>query len=225
MQMVTLKNRYLHSEAGFSLVELLMALASSMIVLAAIYSVFNITNKNCTTQNVAANVQQSLRAAIGLMARDIRLAGLDPVDTDSFGIEYAAQNKIRFTQDSIDAGSGAFNGIVDEVNFEEVTYELWTDPITKVKYVMQTLYETVYTTAPNSAVLVSNITNLNFAYLDAANNDLMDYGLSPPRVPNDRLSDIRSVEILVTIQEPAGRHEPVSRTLTRKVECRNQGFN
>lgn len=219
MQMVTLKNRYLHSEAGFSLVELLMALASSMIVLAAIYSVFNITNKNCTTQNVAANVQQSLRAAIGLMARDIRLAGLDPVDTDSFGIEYAAQNKIRFTQDSIDAGSGAFNGIVDEANFEQVTYELQGNQI------MQTLYETVYTTAPNSAVLVSNITNLNFAYLDAANNDLMDYGLSPPRVPNDRLADIRSVEILVTIQEPAGRHEPVSRTLTRKVECRNQGFN
>lgn len=219
MQMVTLKNRYLHSEAGFSLVELLMALASSMIVLAAIYSVFNITNKNCTTQNVAANVQQSLRAAIGLMARDIRLAGLDPVDTDSFGIEYAAQNKIRFTQDSIDAGSGAFNGIVDEANFEQVTYELQGNQI------MQTLYETVYTTAPNTAVLVSNITNLNFAYLDAANNDLMDYGLSPPRVPNDRLADIRSVEILVTIQEPAGRHEPVSRTLTRKVECRNQGFN
>ena len=217
--MVTLKNRYLHSETGFSLVELLMALASSMIVLAAIYSVFNITNKNCTTQNVAANVQQSLRAAIGLMARDIRLAGLDPVDTDSFGIEYAAQNKIRFTQDSIDAGSGAFNGIVDEANFEQVTYELQGNQI------MQTLYETVYTTAPNSAVLVSNITNLNFAYLDAANNDLMDYGLSPPRVPNDRLADIRSVEILVTIQEPAGRHEPVSRSLTRKVECRNQGFN
>jgi len=212
-------NTPIHSKTGFSLVELLMALATSMIVLAAIYSVFTITNKNCTTQNVAANVQQSLRSAIGLMARDIRLAGLDPIDTDSFGIEYAAQTKIRFTQDSIDAGSGAFNGIVDESNFEQVTYELQGSQI------MQTLYETVYTSSPNSAVLISNITNLNFAYLDAANNDLIDYGLSPPRVPNDRLADIRSVEILVTIQEPAGRHEPVSRTLTRKVECRNQGFN
>jgi len=212
-------NTPIHSKTGFSLVELLMALATSMIVLAAIYSFFTLTNKNCTTQNVAANVQQSLRSAIGLMARDIRLAGLDPIDTDSFGIEYAAQTKIRFTQDSIDAGSGAFNGIVDESNFEQVTYELQGSQI------MQTLYETVYTSSPNSAVLISNITNLNFAYLDAANNDLIDYGLSPPRVPNDRLADIRSVEILVTIEEPAGRHEPVSRTLTRKVECRNQGFN
>jgi len=168
---------------------------------------------------VTADVQQSLRSAIGLMARDIRVAGLDPIDTDRFGIEYAAQTKIRFTQDSIDTGSGAFNGIVDESNFEQVTYELQGSQI------MQTLYETVYTSSPNSAVLIGNITNLNFAYLDAANNDLIDYGLSPPRVPNDKLADIRSVEILVTIQEPAGRHEPVSRTLTRKVECRNQGFN
>ena len=210
-------NTPIHSKAGFSLIELLMALATSMIVLAAIYSVFTITNKNCTTQNVAANVQQSLRSAIGLMARDIRLAGLDPIGTDGFGIEYAAQTKIRFTQDSIDAGSGAFNGIVDETNFEQITYDLQGNQI------IQTLYETA--SSPNSAVLIRNITNLNFAYLDAANNDLIDYGLAPPRVPDDRLADIRSVEILVTIQEPAGRHEPVSRTLTRKVDCRNQGFN
>ena len=217
MRMDTLKNNHLYSKTGFSLVELLMALAISSIVLGAIYSVFSITNKNFTTQNVAANVQQSLRSAIGLMARDIRLAGLDPIGTDSFGIEYASQTKIRFTLDSIDSGSGKFNGIVDETNFEEVTYDFQSNQV------VQTLYETA--ASPNPAVLVSNITNLNFAYLDAANNDLVDYGLSPARVPDDKLADIRSVEVLITIEEPAGRDEPVSRTLTRKVECRNLAFN
>jgi prepilin-type N-terminal cleavage/methylation domain-containing protein len=217
--MDTLKNTHFYSKAGFSLIELLLALATSTIVLGAIYSVFTITNKNFTTQNVAANVQQSLRSAVGLMARDIRLAGMDPVDTDRFGIAYASQTKIRFTQDSIDSGTNEFNGTVDEANFEEVTYELQGSQIT------QTLYETVTTSSPNSAVLIRNITNLNFAYLDAANHDLVDYGLSPPRVPNDKLADIRSVEISITIQEPAGRDEPVNRTLTRKVECRNLGFN
>jgi prepilin-type N-terminal cleavage/methylation domain-containing protein len=207
----------LYSKTGFSLVELLLALAVSSIVLAAIYSVFTITNKNFTTQNVAANVQQNLRSAIGLMARDIRLAGLDPIGADSFGIEYASQTKIRFTLDSIDSGSGEFNGIVDETNFEEVTYDFQGNQIT------QTLYETVST--PNPAALISNITNLNFAYLDAANNDLIDYGLSPARVPDDKLADIRIVEVLITIEEPAGRDEPVSRTLTRKVKCRNLAFN
>jgi prepilin-type N-terminal cleavage/methylation domain-containing protein len=219
MRMDTLKNTHFYSKAGFSLIELLLALATSTIVLVAIYSVFTITNKNFTTQNVAANVQQSLRSAVGLMARDIRLAGMDPVDTDRFGIAYASQTKIRFTQDSIDSGTGEFNGTVDEANFEEVTYELQSNQI------IQTLYETVTTSSPNSAVLIRNITNLNFAYLDAANHDLVDYGLSPPRVPNDKLADIRSVKISITIQEPAGRDEPVNRTLTRKVECRNLGFN
>ena len=201
------------------MVELLLALATSTIILGAIYSVFNITNKNDTTQNVAASVQQSLRSAIGLMSRDIRLAGLDPIGTDSFGIEYAAQTKIRFTLDSIDSGTGDFNGVVDETNFEEVTYDFNLGG----KQIIQTLHETA--SSPNSAVLISNITNLNFAYFDAANSDLIDYGLSPPRVPDDKLADIRSVEILITIQEPAGRDEPVERTLTRKVECRNLGFD
>ena len=215
--------KHLYSKTGFSLVELLLALATSTIILGAIYSVFNITNKNVTTQNVAASVQQSLRSAIGLMSRDIRLAGLDPIGTDSFGIEYAAQTKIHFTLDSIDSGTGDFNGMVDETNSEQVTYEFIKDEYAITGPIIQTLYETG--SSPNSAVLIRNITNLNFGYFNAANNDLIDYGLSPPRVPDDQLADIRSVEISITIQEPAGRDEPVSRTLTRKVECRNLGFN
>jgi hypothetical protein len=90
---------------------------------------------------------------------------------------------------------------------------------------MQTLYETVTTSTADTAALISNITNLNFAYFDADNADLIDPGLSPPRVPDDKLADIRTVEILVTHQEPAGRDQMVSRTLTRRVECRNLSFN
>jgi type IV pilus assembly protein PilW len=215
--MVALKNRVLHSKSGLTLVELVLALAISSIVLAAIYSVFSIANKNFTTQNVAANVQQNLRSAIGLMVRDIRHAGLDPTGSDNFGIEYASQTKIRFTSDSIDSGSGDYNGIVDETNFEEITYDF------QGNQVMQTLYETG--SSPNAAALINNIASLNFSYFDAQNNDLIDYGLSPPRVPSDKLADIRILEILITHQEPAGRDETVSRTLTRRVECRNLAFN
>ena len=210
---------YNNNHRGFTLVEMMLVLAISTIVLAAMYSVFTIANKNFTAQNVAANVQQNLRSAIGLMARDIRSAGLDPADSDNFGIAYAAQTKIRFTMDS--DGSGDFNGIVDEANFEEITYEF------QGSQVMQTLYETVTTppAAPDAAALIRNITNLNFAYYDAAKANLIDAGLSPPRVPDDKLADIRTVEILVTHEEPAGRDEMVSRTLTRRVECRNLAFN
>ena len=211
-----------HHPKGFTLVEMVLALAISTIVLAAIYSVFIIANKNFTTQNVAANVQQNLRSAIGLMARDIRSAGLDPAGSDNFGISYASGDKIRFTMDS-DSGGGNFNGIVDYARFEEITYDL------QGSQVIQTLDETVALLEtppelPDAASLISNITNLSFEYYDDLNNNLIDAGLSPPRVPDDKLADIRTVEIEVTHQEPAGRDQMVSRTLTRRVECRNMAF-
>ena len=199
---------------GFTLVEMVLALAISTIVLAAVYSVFTIANKNFTTQNAAANAQQNLRSAIRLMARDIRHAGLDPSGSDNFGITYASERKIRFTIDS-----DPFNGDVDEANWEEITYDF------QGNQVLQTLYETVTTSTADTAALIRNVTNLNFAYFDANNADLIDTGLSPPRVPDDKLTDIRTVEILITHQEPAGRDKMVSRTLTRRVECRNLTFN
>lgn len=206
MWMETLKNKHLYSKAGFSLVELLMALATSTILLGAIYSVFNITNKNVTTQNVAANMQQSLRSAIGLMARDIRIAGLDPVGTGNFGILEATVSKIIFTQDSIDSGTGEFNGEVDDSNSEKVTYYF------EERQIRQKLYDD-----PDYAVLISNIDAMEFSYLDANGNDLGN--------PVADLDLIRTVVIYIKVKEPAGRDEPVERTLTRKVECRNLGFN
>jgi type II secretory pathway component PulJ len=188
---------------------MVMVLAISTIVLAAMYSVFTIANKNFTTQNAAANVQQNLRSAIGLMARDIRHAGLDPSGSDNFGIAYASQSKIRFTKDS-----GAFNGMVDEANWEEITYDFQGGQI------MQTLYETVTTSTADTAALISNIKEVKFKYYDSANNDLGE-----PGTDDDKLADIRTVEILVTHWEPAGRDKMVSRTLTRRVECRNLTFN
>jgi prepilin-type N-terminal cleavage/methylation domain-containing protein len=207
---VSLKNSF----RGFTLVEMVLALAISTIVLAAVYSVFTIANKNFTTQNAAANVQQNLRSAIRLIARDIRHAGLDPSGSDNFGITYASQSKIRFTMDR-----DTYNGIVDEANLEEITYDFQNDQ----DQVVQTLYEGK--PSENTAALIRNITNLNFSYRDADNTDLIDSGLTPPRVPDDKLADIRTVEISVTHQEPAGRDKMVSRTLTRRVECRNLTFN
>jgi len=73
--------------------------------------------------------------------------------------------------------------------------------------------------------LISNIDNVQFTYLDADNADLIDAPLTPPQVPADELINIRTVEIQITVAEPAGIEEPVSRTLTRRVECRNMAFN
>ena len=64
---------------GFTLIELLVAVAISSFVLLALGNFFISTNKTNTIQEKVAGTQQSVRVAMEIMSRDIRMAGLDPV--------------------------------------------------------------------------------------------------------------------------------------------------
>ena len=196
---------------GFTLIELLVALTIMSIVSVAIYSFFALSKKSYTTQNVSADVQQTVRAAMELMSQDIRQAGLDPTSSNNFGFQEASTVRLHFTSDSIDALTGDFNGVVDNTNSESMTYEFQANRIDQVLY--------RGTGAENTLPLINNVQNLAFTYFDS---DGFDLG-SP--VPNERLTDIRAIQISLTIEQPAGRDEPVSRTLTNRVTCRNLGFN
>jgi type IV pilus assembly protein PilW len=63
---------------GFTLIELLVAVAVASIFILAAGQLFITTNEINTVQEQLAGTQQNIRAAMELMARDIRLAGLDP---------------------------------------------------------------------------------------------------------------------------------------------------
>jgi prepilin-type N-terminal cleavage/methylation domain-containing protein len=199
------------NKMGFTLIELLMALAIMSIVFGAIYAAFSFSSQSYTTQGVTADVQQSVRAAMEIMVQDIRAAGLDPTASDNFGVELATATKFRITSDSIDAGIGDFNGVLDDTNSERITYELQGNQLNQI------LYET--TVNENSQPLISDVQNLTFTYFDTDGNDLG----SP--VPVANLENICTVEITMTVEEPAGLDEPVSRTLTKRVKCRNLAFN
>ena len=62
-------------EAGFTLVELLIAIAISGIVLAAVFSLFVYQNRAYIQQSDLARNQAQLRSALQAMSRDVRLAG------------------------------------------------------------------------------------------------------------------------------------------------------
>jgi prepilin-type N-terminal cleavage/methylation domain-containing protein len=201
---------WVEKKEGFSLIELLVAMAIMSVVSVAIYGVFSVSSRTYTTQGVAADVQQSVRAAMEVMLQDIRMAGLDPTASGNFGIELAETAKLRFTSDSIDAGIGDFNGVLDDANSERITYVIQGAELNQI------LYET--TASENSQPLISDVQNLTFTYFDADGNNLG----SP--VPPLQLADIRTIEVSITVEEPAGRDEPVSRTLTKQVKCRNMGL-
>jgi type IV pilus assembly protein PilW len=201
---------FVKGKKGFSLNELLVAMVIMSVVSSAIYGVFSISGRSYTTQSVTADVQQSVRSAMELMLQDIRAAGLDPTASGNFGIELAEAAKLRFTSDSIDTGLNDFNGTLDDTNSERITYVLQSTQLNQI------LYET--TDSESSAPLIRDVKNLKFTYFDADGNDLG----SP--VPPTQLSEIRTINVSITVEEPAGRASPVRRTLTNGVKCRNMGL-
>ena len=86
---------------GFTLVELLVALAITGMVLAAVTNLFISSNKLYTVQSKVSNVQQDIRAAMSIMARDIRMAGFDTFEgADDSGILNATNSTLQFRYDN-----------------------------------------------------------------------------------------------------------------------------
>ena len=65
----------IRSDSGFTLIEMLIAIAVSGIVLAGLVSMFTTTNRAYKRQDETATLQQSLRVAKMNLERDIRMAG------------------------------------------------------------------------------------------------------------------------------------------------------
>jgi type IV pilus assembly protein PilW len=64
-----------HPEAGYSLVEVMAAVAILAIAMTAVFATFTSQQKSFTTQGRVAEMQQNLRQAVEYMSRDIRMAG------------------------------------------------------------------------------------------------------------------------------------------------------
>jgi type IV pilus assembly protein PilW len=197
------------SGRGFTVIELLVSLAIMSVALTSIYGLYMSYVRVYTTEGVTTRVQQSVRAGMNMMVRDIRMAGLDPTGADIFGIKEITDQYIRFTADrdmdgeldDPDLSAGSV-----ESNLEHIAYE-WdgTNLLEMILYSPDKTKEFRDT-------LMDNVTNLNFTYLDADDAE------------TDIPENIRTVIIQMTVQKPAGRGEPVIRTHTKRIRCRNLDF-
>ena len=188
------KTRPLSGNEGFTLAEVVMALGIMLLVLAAMINMFTSLNRTYTTQNVAAGVQQVTRAGIDIMTRNIRMAGFNPLNLNPIGIVQASPDMIRFKLDTDGDGTIATN------TSEDMAYLLNGN-----KQLIRQLNGNSY----SNVSLVENVADLTFRYLD--NQDL----------ETNELSAIRTVEVSLTVEEPAGRDRVLSRTYATRVICRN----
>jgi type IV pilus assembly protein PilW len=191
---------------GFSIVELLIAMALTGIVVGSIYNVFISSKRSYHTQDSVADAQQRERMGIGFIERDIRLAGFDPGDTAGAGVELATVHKLRFTADRNRA-----NGIED-TDEERITY-LFDSANSRLR---RCLYEG--TGSETWQTIINGVNALTFAYLDVDNNTI-----ATPVSAAD-LSDIRTVLISLTVQDTDAQGNVFTRTLNARVICRNLYF-
>jgi prepilin-type N-terminal cleavage/methylation domain-containing protein len=175
---------------GFTLTELLVAMALSAIVMASVGAIYYQQQKSFLAQEQIASAQQNLRTAMYFMEREIRSAGYDPTQKVNPSIQVANNNSITFQADingseAIDAG-------------ETITYSLYdsgADGDTDLGR----------NNGGGNRPLAENIDALNFIYLN---------GASPPSVLDDdglgnvttNINQIRSVQ--VTVVARTGRADP-----------------
>ena len=148
---LTMKN-----QNGFTLTELLVALAISGVVMAGIYSAYYSQQKSYITQEQVAAMQQNLRVAMYYMEREIRMAGCDPTGNAGAGIQAISNNTINFTLDiTDDVGTGEPDGDTLDAN-EDITYSLDDNDVDGDNDLER-----------NNNLIAENIDALDFVYLDA----------------------------------------------------------
>lgn len=199
-------------KSGFTLVEIMVVLAILPIVIGAIYGVFASVNRTCINNEVNAEVMQHMRTGLQFMEQDIRMAGLDGSESADAGIEVATPTIFRFTADRNMDGTINTAFLADgiqEQDLERITYSYDAGN----RRLDQCLYEET-----NDAweTVADNVINFQFTYFDPDDN--------PLAFPIADLLEITTVQVSMTIEQPAGRAGPVSRTLTKRILCRNLIF-
>jgi type IV pilus assembly protein PilW len=110
-------------EAGFTLAELLVSLAITSMLIAVVGFAYTSQNKSYNSLQDATSLQQEMRSALELMAKEIRMAGYDPTEKAKAKIVTATSTNFRFTQDIGGGAGGASNGKTDDPN-EDIRYAI-----------------------------------------------------------------------------------------------------
>ena len=234
------KKRLANLQQGFTLVELLVAMAMAGIVIGAIYSTYKSQQDSYVAQTHVAEMQQNLRAALYVIGRDIRMAGFNPAGiTDLAGFvpslpdgdttDTTNAENIAFTID--DDANGAINTDDDD---EQIAYRIYEDIPNDIYELQKSKVST-----DEWLTVADNIEAIDFVYLDD-NGDPVD----PATVTN--LPLIRSVQISLVArtgrkdksfpgtpaffnQQDDQIFDPKTdnirrRLLTTEIRCRNMGI-
>lgn len=118
--MITVSIRRIPNFGGFTLVELMVSMAISLVVLAAIAGTFTVQTRQNSAEEQLGQMQQNVRAALDLMIREVQMAKYDPAGTafpgGTYGVTYSSsQLQIKSDMDGNGTLDTASNGTVENI--------------------------------------------------------------------------------------------------------------
>jgi prepilin-type N-terminal cleavage/methylation domain-containing protein len=167
------------NEKGITLIELLVALAISAIVLAGVYQLFISQTRSYAKQDQVVEVQQSVRSAMEILLRDLRMTGFDDDNpsskyTDLTSIAVATPIVTPVQANSITVSYEYFDrtvGTSGEYQLHSVAYAVNGSNLVRTR----TVTKPNKTTSTTSEILLPNVFALTFTYgVDRNNDGVMD---------------------------------------------------
>lgn len=198
---------------GFSLLEVLVAMAVFSIVLFAIYTTFESSMGTYAKGDLKTDIHQNARGAMELMVRDIRLAGFFPEDFSPTPIPAAAEapgcvlpftgiSTATFTQITIcgDVDGDDSSELVTYTWFGDTNGDTIIDP--GENEIQRQVTEVVGADVRTEVVAVY-ISAFQFSYFDRFNAPI------PAPVLGADLANIRRVVVSMTGSQPQQQSAPI----------------
>jgi len=227
---ISIKSRGLGNR-GFTLIELMVAMALVGIVMAGIISSYTGQQEAQLSQKQVVEMQQHIRAGLYIMAREIRMAGYDPYGGSSgagivsAGTGASSASPLTFTYVADDDGSDnaqdtdgdgfadTLNGTIDEPGeLQYISFYLYDSAVLGPNNLGMRIGRTAV------QAIAENIlpAGFSFVYLNSAGTVL---------APPVNVTSIAAIQINITAQADPGKVDHTiqnaTRTVSTIVQCRN----
>ncbi len=198
MDIVNMRNK------GFTLVEVLIAMAVGAIIMAAIYGLMTTAQKTSTSLDRKVIAQQDTRAVLDLMAMEIRMASFNPAYKNSTWLTDATTSKCVPVPPAVSEGNKGIKiatanqlGVAMDLNGSEIIGDVSNEYIvysydgasTLTRSVSCASSDIIGGSAPYSKIRNADAGVSLFQYFDKDDNPIVD--------PSVHIPDIRRIVITI----------------------------
>ena len=208
---------------GLTMIEVLVSMTIFLVVLLAVYQLFDTSHATYQSGTRKQDVQQQARLAMDEMVRALRMAGYVPENYDPDPAnDLSGTARIHVGTANAVAAFGSLEGAA-----QSEIFLLCQSGTTLLKKVSTNTADAATYTCNNADVLADNVSLLRFTYFDAnnaqvpANLDGKALGAALDLAPRAQRDAIRTIVITLQITEPVPRQQPQVYTLTSTVNLRN----